>query len=170
MLHIERQLHDALADAEVWRAVLALGGFEALRRRRAEGHSALLLAEGVLEYPVARAAGADAKAEAGDVVVKENLVSLAGIEPGRGEGLSGQLHLIFRTLGRPWEDRACSRALINARSDCWYLNDFRALQGGKWRYAPPCSFLLVRRPALGTAGRWFESSCPDQCFQTLKAK
>ncbi|MEY9228163.1 hypothetical protein ABIF68_007377 [Bradyrhizobium japonicum] len=126
VLHVERHLHHAIADAEVWSAVLALRGLEALRCRSAEGHTALLLAEGILEHPVPGAARADAKPKPRNFIVEKDLIGLSGIEPDGGKSLCSQLH---RTpLGRSWEDRVCSRALMNARCDCWYLNDLSSLQ------------------------------------------
>ena len=46
--------------------------------------------------------------------------------------------------------------------DCWCMRRFSDLQGEAESFGVCCRLMTEFSTALGTAGRWFESSCPDQ--------
>src|SRR5579859_8624 len=49
--------------------------------------------------------------------------------------------------------------------DCWCMRIFSDLQGGAGPLGSLWPLMAEFSTALGTAGRWFESSCPDQLMR-----
>src|SRR5262249_43105113 len=119
--------------AELYPVVEVLGGLARLgkvhSRDRAEVHPAVLITHLVLGYEGSRSALAQAQAEAGNVVVKFDVIRFAGWQPEGGNLTNSQFHLwSIPVLGRSWEDAVRHSVALHGRIDSWSTRDLKHLQ------------------------------------------